>query len=113
MAYAEGSHIHLCFSWGLGFNFYIETGFLWPTTEAIDEAFYIVFSNNDVDWLPEMTQGFYQQYSGAIACFLFSDDDFFSLNSPFSLIALGPSVIGSLFLALWHFSSSDLKFSLF
>ncbi len=49
MAYAEGSHIHLCFSWGLGFNFYIETGFLWPTTEAIDEAFYIVFSNNDVD----------------------------------------------------------------
>jgi hypothetical protein len=47
---AGGSHIDLCFAWGIGYStFYSDRGVLWPTIEAIDEVFHIGLPINDND----------------------------------------------------------------
>jgi hypothetical protein len=47
---AGASHIDLCFAWGLAHStFFSERGVLWPTVEAIDNAFEMGFSVNDLD----------------------------------------------------------------
>jgi hypothetical protein len=62
---AGGSHIDLCFAWGIGYStFYSERGVLWPTIEAIDEAFYIGLPLDDNDKLQELSRGFHEQSNG-------------------------------------------------
>ncbi len=62
---ADGSHIDLCFAWGIGYStFYSNRGVLWPTIEAIDEAFLIGLPIDDVEKLEKLSQGFYEQSNG-------------------------------------------------
>jgi hypothetical protein len=56
---AGASHIDLCFAWGLAHStFFSERGALWPTVEAIDNAFEMDFPVNDLDRLEELSKGF-------------------------------------------------------
>jgi len=63
---AGASHIDLCFAWGLAHStFFSERGVLWPTVEAIDNAFEMGFPVNDLDRLEELSKGF-SDHSGGI-----------------------------------------------
>jgi hypothetical protein len=45
---AGASHIDLCFAWGIAHStFFSHHGALWPTIEAIDDAFQMGFPVND------------------------------------------------------------------
>jgi hypothetical protein len=62
---AGGSHIDLCFAWGIGYStFYSERGVLWPAIEAIDEVFHIGLPIDDIEKLEKLSQGFHAQSNG-------------------------------------------------
>jgi hypothetical protein len=66
---AGGSHIDLCFAWGIGYStFYSDQGVLWPTIEAIDAVFHIGFPMDDVEKLQQLSQRFYEQSNGLFDC---------------------------------------------
>jgi hypothetical protein len=64
---AGASHIDLCFDWGLAYStFFSERGVLWPTVEAIDNAFEMGFPVNDLDHLGELSKGFCNHSGGIL-----------------------------------------------
>ncbi len=63
---AGASHLDLCFAWGVAHStFYSKRGVLWPTIEAIDDAFELGFLCTDVSRLEELAKGF-SEHSGGI-----------------------------------------------
>ena len=62
---AGGSHIDLCFAWGIGYStFYSDRGVVWPTIEAIDAAFTIGLPLDDVNQLEVISKGFFDHSGG-------------------------------------------------
>jgi hypothetical protein len=56
---AGGSHIDLCFAWGIGYStFYSDRGVLWPTIEALDAAFDMGLPLDDINRLEELSKVF-------------------------------------------------------
>lgn len=62
---AGGSHIDLCFAWGIGYStFYSDRGVIWPTIEALDSVFTIGLPIDDPNRLEELSRGFYEHSDG-------------------------------------------------
>lgn len=56
---AGGSYLDICWGWGIAqSSFFSADGVLWPTMEAIDEAFQIGLPVNDADELQKMANEF-------------------------------------------------------
>ena len=63
---AGGSYLDLCFAWGISSStFYHENGVLWPTIQALDQAFPMGFPFGDESRLEELADGF-RVHSGGI-----------------------------------------------
>jgi hypothetical protein len=62
---ASGSHIDLCFAWGVPVpTFYSNRGVLWPTIKALDLAYDIGLPIAVTDKLEELNKGFYDHFRG-------------------------------------------------
>ena len=62
---AGGSHIDLCFAWGVSYStFYSDRGVLWPTIEALDAVFHIGLPLDDLNRLEEISKGFFDHSGG-------------------------------------------------
>lgn len=63
---AGGSSIDLCFAWGLSkTSFYSSRGVLWPTIDAIDQAFELGLDLGNHDLLHALSRGF-TEHSGGV-----------------------------------------------
>jgi hypothetical protein len=63
---AGASHIDLCFAWGVAHStFFSARGVLWPTIDAIDEAFSLGFPIGEPSRLEELSKGF-SDHSGGL-----------------------------------------------
>jgi hypothetical protein len=57
---AGASHLDLCFAWGIAHStFFSERGVLWPTIEALDDAFDLGFPIDDIARLEELSKVFF------------------------------------------------------
>jgi hypothetical protein len=64
---AGGSYLDLCFAWGVAFStFFHPNGVLWPTLEAIDQAYSLGLPMDDPVQLQKLSDGFYHHSSGIL-----------------------------------------------
>jgi hypothetical protein len=64
---AGASHLDLCFAWGIAHStFFSERGILWPTIEALDDAFDLGFPIDDIAHLQELSKGFFEHSGGIL-----------------------------------------------
>jgi hypothetical protein len=64
---AGASYLDLCFAFGISSStFYHADGVLWPTVQAIDEAYTIGFPFGDVDRMESLSKGFYNHSGGIL-----------------------------------------------
>jgi hypothetical protein len=82
---AGGSHIDLCFAWGVAHStFYSDRGVIWPTIEALDLAFDMGLPLDNVERLEELSRGFYDHSGGIFdGCVLAIDGFAVRTRQPF------------------------------
>ena len=82
---AGGSHIDLCFAWGIGYStFYSDRGVLWPTIEALDAAFDMGLPLDDINRLEELSKVFFDHSGGIFdGCVLAIDGFAVRTRQPF------------------------------
>ncbi len=74
---AGGSHVDLCFAWGIGYStFYSDRGVLWPTIEAFDAVFHIGLPLDDLNQLEEISKGFFDHSGGIFGGCVLAIDGF-------------------------------------
>lgn len=74
---AGGSYLDLCFAWGVAFStFFHPNGVLWPTLEAIDQAYSLGLPMDDPVQLQKLSDGFYHHSSGILDGCIMAIDGF-------------------------------------
>lgn len=82
---AGGHYIDLCFAWGISKSaFYSDRGVLWPTIDALDNAFELGLDLNDNELLHNLSSGF-KAHSGGVmeGCILAIDGMAVRVRQPY------------------------------